>query len=287
MSNEMVVAGQSAVQIAQPTGNLSREQVELLKRTICKGATDDELSLFQMVCNRTKLDPFSKQIHGVKRKSMNDDTGKWEDSLSFQVGIDGLRLIAERTGKYEGQTEPQWCGADGVWKEAWLADEAPAAARVGVFKKGFRQPVWGVAHFSEYVQTKANGQAVKMWGKMARNMIAKCAEALALRKAFPQETSGLYTPDEMAQSQTVGVDPMEAAAATGPQWSSDKDMREAFKLMFRSLGAERFYAILLNHNIEEPKDMKFDSKARIIYSEMEQDLKQKGAHQVLEAEHCE
>lgn len=116
------------------------------------------------------------------------------------VGIDGYRLVAERTGLYEGQTVPQWCAEDGVWREVWLSDHAPAAARVGVYKRGFREAVVGVATWREYCQTKRDGSPTHMWNQMGAIMLSKCAESLALRKAFPQELSGLYTREEMAQA---------------------------------------------------------------------------------------
>jgi phage recombination protein Bet len=184
---------------------LSQDQVALIKRTIAKGVTDDELALFLQQCNRTGLDPFSRQIYCVKRKEFDKDAGAYVDKAVTQVSIDGFRLVAQRSDEYQGQTPPQWCADDGVWMDVWLKHSPPAAARVGVWRKDFREPAWGVARFAAYAQTKKGGELTSMWARMPDVMIAKCAEALALRKAFPQELSGLYTTDEMSQAEVETI----------------------------------------------------------------------------------
>lgn len=173
----------------------SEKNIQLMKDTICKGATNEEFELFLHACKRTGLDPFMRQIYAVKRW----DANLQRQTMTMQTGIDGYRLIAERTKKYSPGKEPTY-----TYDEKGRLESATAYVKK-MTPDGTWHDISASAYYSEYVQKKKDGSPATMWQNMPRNQLAKCAEALALRKCFPAELSGLYTKEEMAQSE-VEVD---------------------------------------------------------------------------------
>ena len=166
------------------------KQLAALRQIGLTDAPKAELAVFLHYCQRTGLDPFARQIYMIARG------GKY----TIQASIDGLRIVAQRSGNYGGQTMVEWCGGDGVWKDVWLEATPPTAARVGIYYKDVPNPTYAVAKFESYA-VSYQGKLSGLWSKMPDLMIAKCAEALALRKAFPQDLSGIYSGDEMAQAE--------------------------------------------------------------------------------------
>ena len=191
-----------AVSVPKPIKyqELSEEQRDLIKRTIAKGASDDELMLFIAVCNSTGLNPFNRQIYAIKRRSQ--EAGQWVETMTYQVGIEGFRLMAQRSKAkggpvYQGQTEPQWCANDGNWIDLWTSADPPFAAKVGVYVEGFREPIYAIAEYKRLVQTKQGGGPNIFWEKGPAFQLAKCAEAAALRKAIGNDLSGVYLEEEI------------------------------------------------------------------------------------------
>jgi phage recombination protein Bet len=158
----------------------TQEQNQLIKKYLCKGINDDELHLFAAVCKKTGLDPFMKQIYAVKRG----------DQMTIQTAIDGFRLIAERTGRYCPGKESTF-----VYKQDRLFSATSYVKKQT--KDGTWHEISASAHFDEY---KPNYKS-QFWDTKPHVMLAKCAESLALRKAFPNELSGLYTSEEMDQAE--------------------------------------------------------------------------------------
>lgn len=176
--------------ISQVTG-YERDQIQLVKDTIARGASDDELILFLHLARRSGLDPFARQIYLIERRA--NVGGQWVTTRQPQTAIDGLRLIADRTERYAPGHEPTFeYDADGRLIKA--------TAYIKKFVRGEWHEVAASAHYEEYVGRTGKGEITRMWVEKPHIMLAKCAEALALRRAFPAEMSGLYTGDEMGET---------------------------------------------------------------------------------------
>jgi len=163
----------------------SDTQIAALSQLGISKASKGDLQVFFHQAKRTGLDPFARQIYMIERSGRQ----------TIQTSIDGFRIVAQRSGNYGGQTAAEWCGEDGVWKDVWLAKTPPVAAKIGVFYKDSVNPTYAIAKWDSYANPSS-----PIWKKMPDLMIAKCAEALALRKAFPNDLSGIYSADEMAQA---------------------------------------------------------------------------------------
>lgn len=180
-----------------PEGHSPAVYLDLIKTQVLgvdrqgNARSDEDLMLFLYTCKRTGLDPLVNQIYAVFRW----DSRLGKEKMTIQTGIDGMRLIAQRTGEYAGQDDASYLPED-------ESSQVPIKATVTVYKAmgGARVPFTATARWAEYIQLDKQGKPMGLWGKMPYLMLAKCAEALALRKAFPNELSGIYAREEMGQA---------------------------------------------------------------------------------------
>lgn len=201
------------------------KQIAALSQLGLRNAPAGDLAVFFHQSKRTGLDPFARQLYMIERK------GRW----GIQTSIDGFRVIADRSCATRGWVRSE---EDTIWYDQSGAAhtepiKSPAAARYTcvVLTANGQARFSAVARFDEYA---AGGP---MWTRMPALMIAKCAEALALRKAFPQDLSGLYTDDEMSQAdnnhrptkvvETVTVIDAEPAEETIPANTAKRLLLEA------------------------------------------------------------
>lgn len=222
MENELIQANSAVEKIT-----FSAENISLIKSQICPKATDSELKLFLYQCQRTGLDPLTRQIYAIHRKQ-----GQVE-KMTIQTSIDGFRVIAERSGVYAGQDKPlfgdmmeitytstEW--QNGQRKDISKTRLVPEFAEVTVFKfhNNIRYAAaTGIAFWDEYYPGATQGA---MWHKMPHTMLSKCAESVALRKAFPQDLSGLYTADEMAAA-TEDITHEEVSEVNNPAPTAEQE----------------------------------------------------------------
>jgi phage recombination protein Bet len=162
---------------------------------------DDEIDFVLAQAKRLGLDVMTKHMHAWKQ----------DGKLIMMVGIDGLRLVARRTGQFLGRDDPEWLTADGRWVDAFItgADgygRFPLAARVRVHRRGDLHPTTGLALWAESAKLYADGNPKASWKSMPAHMLAKVAEAMALRAAFPAELAGVYTDDEIAHADDLLAD---------------------------------------------------------------------------------
>ncbi len=184
MSQTAIVRHQPSV----PIQEFTEGQIDLIKNAIMPGANNAELSLFIEYARRTGLDPFARQLVPIKTWDKEQHRYRWE----FMTGIDGLRLVAQRTGEYDGTEGPFFREKGGEWQDYWDGEGAPHECKILVYRKGASRGFPGRVKFQEFVRRNRQGQPYGNWATHPEHMLAVRAESHALRKAFPRETAGLY-----------------------------------------------------------------------------------------------
>lgn len=205
----------TALTIADDQSRFTSQQVTVLRHLGVDGADDDDLDVFFHVAKRTKLDPFARQIYMIGRNSYDQRADRWVTKQTIQTGIDGYRLIGRRAADAArariSVSAPEWAHEDGTWRPVWVkAWGSPIGARITITRDG--EPFVGVALFEEYAQTKRNGDLTSMWAQRPAGQIAKCAEALAWRLAFPQDLAGVYVEEELQHADREAPEPVATGA---------------------------------------------------------------------------
>lgn len=207
MTTEIATYQPGTLAVTADQEEFTDKQRKALEHIGVQDATDGDLQVFFHVCQRTGLDPFARQIYMIGRQSSErDEGGNWTKvtKQTIQTGIDGYRLIGRRAADARRQrisvSAPEWAHEDGTWRPVWrTAWGVPVAARFTIMRDD--EPFTAVALFDEYKQTKRGGELTQMWQQRPAGQIAKCAEALAWRMAFPQDLSGIYVEEEMHQAE--------------------------------------------------------------------------------------
>lgn len=183
-------------------------RVELVKRAYCPKASPAEFELFIEHCKRLGLAPEAGQIFFVPRW----DSKERREVYRTLVSLQGLRTVADRTGKLRGQIGPLFLDERKEWREYWVGTKPPTGAKASILKAGCTEPFTHFVRWESYVQTKKDGSPAASWKRMPELMLGKCAVAGALRCAFP-DLEGLYTPEEFADTEDVAQDGVAASEA--------------------------------------------------------------------------
>lgn len=181
--------------------NISREQWRTLQNSLFPGSNPASLVLYMNYCQARKLDPMKKPAHIVPMSVKDARTGNYEWRDVIMPGIYEYRVTAQRTGKYAGQDKvifgPDIEFTGGALTKSTITVPEYAEVTVHRIVEGNKCSFTGMAYFTETCATKKDGKLNAMWSKRPRGQLAKCAEADALRKAFPDELGGEMTIEEM------------------------------------------------------------------------------------------
>ena len=182
--------------------------IALISKTVAQGAPLQELAVFLHACRELRLDPLLRQAYWIRRK----------DKGTLQVGIDGFRAIADRSGAYAGSEPPLFRGSVSLPNDI----DVPEKASVVVWKivQGHRAAFTGEAYWREFYP--GPDAAGAMWRKMPHHMLGKCAEGQALRKAFPALLGGVEMSDSDGISSSIGMEVTELPTVNPPSPSPPK-----------------------------------------------------------------
>lgn len=220
---------------------LTDRQLATLKNTIAKPLNTPEFNLYVEYCARIGLDPIRKQVIPIVFNAGDAERRQ----MTIVVTIDGLRTIAERVQNYRpDEDEPRYTYKEEL-KDPHTNPLGIERCVVVVWKqdnKGVWNKVNGTAYWDEFVPLKDDAEggytwedtgetwpdsgkpkkkkiprgdvvtaidSKTLWPKMPRIMIAKCAEAQALRKGWPDQFSGVHVDAEFDRARADDTDAAE------------------------------------------------------------------------------
>lgn len=175
--------------------NINGQTWKVLQETIFPNASDASILMAIDYCKVRNLDILKRPVHIVP--IWNADQKRFIDTV--WQGISELRTTAMRTGQYAGIDETIY-GKDITKRVGDVEITFPEYAQTTVYRmiNGTRVPFVGdKVYWLETVATKKDGSPNAMWKQRPYGQIAKCAEAAALRKAFPEELGNEYAAEEM------------------------------------------------------------------------------------------
>jgi phage recombination protein Bet len=189
----------------------SDKQLSLIRNTVAKDTSPAEFDLFVHTCRAVRLDPLRKQVYAFVFGKKDPE----KRQLTIVTSIGGYRSIAERTGAYRPDDKaPRF---DMGEKNPDTNPLGIQRCEVTVYKHSHGEwwPVVGEAWWDEYVPLYKGkiDETKRGWIKMPRIMIAKCAEAAALRKAWPDDFANLYEESEIDRQHSIDLTPSEMADA--------------------------------------------------------------------------
>ncbi len=245
-----------------PTVNLTDADITTLVQAniIPKDTPKAQVAVFARTCSERNLSPFSKQIYLMARMT------KQGMRYSTQTSIDGFRSISERTNKYAGSDD--YVFDEGISEYQMIKDKRmkPTTATATVHKILPNQQIFPIKATVRWEEYYPGGNQGFMWDKMPFLMLGKCAEALALRKAFPEQLGSIYINEEMQQAEnTITETPVEVIEE--PKEVEPENLTDKYEAMFKGKNPTEIKEIYNRLPIKEKGKEKVAYKVAMFYAD--------------------
>ncbi len=243
-----------------------QELLQVLRSSLYPGANPASIKLVLGYCKAAGLDPMQKPVHIVPM--WDGKAGEMRDVVMPGIGL--YRTQAARSGNYAGVTEPEY-GPDVTEEIGGMTITYPAWCRVTVKR---RMDDGAIAEFTANERWREN-YAVKggrdksiapnaMWAKRPYGQIAKCAEAQALRKAFPEIGSQPVAEEMEGKTMTVDAEPVHQPAAPALTDERAQEIRAEFDTCGDFDDLQAAWSTLTKEEKVAARQIKDDAKQRIL-----------------------